>query len=1245
MPSQRSDDWRRVREVFEGALTQPAEQRRSFVAEACRDAPEIEARALALLASHDRAGTFLERPAAMLLKGVAGAGAAADHAIDPNIGRSIGSYRIESRIGHGGMGAVYLARRADQAFERLVAIKMIRRGMDSDVVIRRFHHERQILASLDHPYIARLFDGGTTPEGLPYFVMEYVEGTPIDRYAEAQRLDTAQRIELCLKVLDAVQHAHDHHIVHRDLKPSNVLVAATGAPKLLDFGIAKILDPDVQGDSTLTSLARAMTPDYASPEQVRGEPVTPATDVYALGLLLYELLTGRRPFSLTTRTPDEIARIVCEQDPQKPSAVVAQAETTTAAQPASRTTTAETSGATRQRSPQILRKQLAGALDAIVLKALRKEPAERYPTVGALADDLRRYLADRPVTAARDAVRYRMARAARRHRGAAGIAATLVAAVAATAFLVRQPLTPDTNTTTAAVAARTRASVAVVPFRNLSGRADDEWLSTALAEMLATELVADGQVRVLPADDVERAAREVGGAPPSAGDDAAYERLRTHLRADYLVAGTFAVADRTPSRSLRIDVRAHRGRGDPIAVDGVGDEGQLFAVVAAAGHGLRQRLGLRESSPEATSAARAAYPRTLEATRLYAEGLARLRLLNAVAARDLLERANASEPGNPLVLTALASAWTALGYDGRAADAAQKAFDGSAGLDREDRLNAEGRLAEARQNWTKASDVYRTLWGFFSDNAEYGLRFASAQRNAGHARESIETLRTIRRLPPPQGNDPRIDLAEAQAQSALGNFKQELAALQRGASAAESSGARLMLARARLLEGRSYYNQGQPQDAERALRAAEATFAEVGDKAGVASAFNSLGSVVGDWDSGASEKLYLQALAISEEIGDLRGMSATLNNLGIRYKDLRQFDLARRTHERALALRREIGDRQWEAVSLSNIGVVLFEQDHFTEAGRYYRDSLAICREIGDKRGLIRALHNLAIVDREMGNLSAARKSLEESLEARAEIGDRRGIVMGRVELGTVLLEQGELGQAQAIEEQAVAVARETRLKAGEANALFQLARIALARGDVAEAREQHERALALRRETNEARTVAESEAALAALDLEEGRPADAERRARAVLREVGSSAAGPLPVLLQLLMARASIARGDVAGAGQLVGAARRAAAKTERLDVRTALAMTEAELQAASGHPSGARTVLAALRAQLAKSRMPLADLDARLLLLRLTAGDQPSNVEADARALETDARARGAGLIVRRAQALRQSVKSSS
>ncbi len=1201
----RPEEWQRVKAVCAAALDRGPAERAAYLDEACAGDAALRAEVESLIGAYNRAGEFIEQPAVAHLA----APLDALPSLDPNLGRSIGPYVVDDMIGRGGMGAVYLGRRADREFEQRVAIKMIRRGMDSDLVIRRFRHERQILASLDHPNIARLFDGGSTPDGLPYFVMEFVDGLPIDRYADEHRLSTTDRLRLCLGVFDAVQHAHARLIVHRDLKPSNVFVTAAGHPKLLDFGIAKILDLDGDRASTFTSVTRPMTPDYASPEQVRGQAITPATDVYALGLLLYELLTGHRPFHLAARTADEVARVVCEQDPERPSTVIERVDTETREDGTVRSVTSTSVSEIRDGSPERLRKRLTGALDAIVLKALRKEPEQRYPSVSALAEDVRRYLEEQPVEAGRGARRYRVARWARRRRTALATAALVLVAVGATALLTRG-IGPAPDPTASRPAQNApRQSVAVIGFRNLSGAPADAWLSIAIAEMLTTELAGDGQVRVVPSEQIARVVRDLRvdpGDAPSAGTLAA---LRKALGVDFLMLGTFAAAEGGDSRALRLDVRVH-GAGDaPMAAAGSqGDESQLFSLVADAGRELRGRLGLKASSSEAMTAARAAFPASLDATRFYAEGMARLRVLDAVGARERLEQAAALEPSNPMVQTALASAWTALGYDARAASAAQQAFEASGALTREERLNVEGRLYEAQQQWPKAADVYRTLWGFFSDNVEYGLRLAAAQTASGRGKEALATIGALRAVPPPQNLDPRIDMQEADAAAALADFPRELAALQRARASAEQSGAQGLLARARLLEGRSHFNQGQPGPAVESLEAAQRLFQEVGDRAGAASALNSLGTLLADQqDLARAVRMYEESLKTSEEIGDRRAMSAVLNNLGIIYKDQRRFDDARKAHERALALRREIGDRNWTAVSLSNIGVVLFEQDKFSEAAKYYNESLALSREIGDRRGQVRAEHNLAIVDREVGNLASARRGYEESLAIRREIGDRRGETMGRVELGMVLFAQGELDAARRMEEDALELARETRLKPGEAQALFQLAEIALASGDVETARRQHEAALAVRREIGETRTVLESQAALAALTLEEGRPADAERDARTVLEALGGEPTVALRVPLGLLVARSRMAAGDLDGAAPLLASARTLAARTERVDIRRAVSMADAEFELARGQTRQARERLTNLAATLNRAGMALAELDRRLLLLRVDAADR--------------------------------------
>ncbi len=356
-------------------------------------------------------------------------------------GDRIGPYRLVRELGRGGMGTVYLAVRNDDQFQKRVAIKVLRRGMDSEAIVRRFRRERQILASLQHPYIGSLLDGGTTDDGLPYFAMEYIEGQPIGAYCDARNLTISARLELFRKVCTAVQHAHQNLVIHRDIKPANVLVTADGSPKLLDFGIAKLLNPEMGGTTLAPTAAglQLMTPEYASPEQVRGEAVTTATDVYSLGVLLYELLTGRQPYMLTSRAPADVARIVAHAVPLAPSTAVVQpagGDETTGAAGAEEIASGVRRPLPLRRTPDRidrLRRRLSGDLDNIVLKALSKEPERRYVSVDQLSEDIHRHLNGLPVLARKDTVRYRAAKFVLRHRRAAVAAAlvfvTLVAAV------------------------------------------------------------------------------------------------------------------------------------------------------------------------------------------------------------------------------------------------------------------------------------------------------------------------------------------------------------------------------------------------------------------------------------------------------------------------------------------------------------------------------------------------------------------------------------------------------------------------------------------------------------------------------------------------------------------------------------------------------------------------------------------------------------------------------------------------
>ncbi|HZU21798.1 MAG TPA: serine/threonine-protein kinase, partial [Terriglobales bacterium] len=402
--------WQQVKQIFNQAISRGAPERAEFLRRACEGDEDLRREVESLVASHEQAETGF-------LKGAAIDFSAAAVAAAPPRERPIGPYEIVELIGRGGMGEVYRAFRADGQYSKEVAIKLVRSCVESGGLVERFRNERQILALLEHPNIARLLDGGTTHDGVPYLIMELAEGEPIDQFCESRGLSLSERLQLFRKVCDAVHYAHQRLVIHRDLKPSNIVVTAEGVPKLLDFGIAKLVDPAADGGMTMT---RAMTLAYASPEQIRGEALTTATDVYSLGVVLYQMLTGRSPYPGDTSTPHGLARAICELYPIKPS--VAASSTAARERPAS------DERSTSESSPRQRRRRLSGDLDNILLTALRKGPAERYGSVEQFGEDLRRYLDHVPIRARKDTAGYRLSKFIGRHR--AGVAATILATLA-----------------------------------------------------------------------------------------------------------------------------------------------------------------------------------------------------------------------------------------------------------------------------------------------------------------------------------------------------------------------------------------------------------------------------------------------------------------------------------------------------------------------------------------------------------------------------------------------------------------------------------------------------------------------------------------------------------------------------------------------------------------------------------------------------------------------------------------------
>ena len=619
----RGASWDQVKEILAAALELRSEERTGFVRQACGSDQALLAEVESLLAHHNQADSLLENSPASRLS------------FEPSAwtGRKIGAYKIIRELGEGGMAVVYLGERDDQQFRRRVAIKMLRPGLYTAEVVQRFRNERQTLAALDHPHIVKLLDGGSTEDGLPYLVMDYVEGVPIDEFCRVRELSVRARLQLFLEVCTAVEYAHRNLVIHRDLKPGNILITKEGVPRLLDFGIAKLLNPELLQTPLVTRTEwRPMTLEYASPEQVRGESITEATDIYSLGVLLYELLTGRRPYHTAGRSPLEIERIICEEEPERPSKAPADPD------------------GKAGRSSTELRRALEGDLDTIILKTLRKEPGRRYRSVEELRGDIQDHLNGLPVRARNPTLSYRSGRFLRRHKesfSTAAIALILAASVGGWEWqrIWRNGAAVERSS---AQPVRVRPSVAVLGFKNLSGHPDTAWISTALSEMLTNQLAAGEELRTTAGGTIAQTKIDLNLSGAEAIPPGALERVRRSLGSGYVVVGSYL--DSPPGHQVRLDARLEdTATGQTVvAASELGSETALGDLAARIGARLRERLGLSKISELEAQGIAASNPSNAEALRLYSQGLDRLRGFDALTAGDLLQRAVAADPAYPL---------------------------------------------------------------------------------------------------------------------------------------------------------------------------------------------------------------------------------------------------------------------------------------------------------------------------------------------------------------------------------------------------------------------------------------------------------------------------------------------------------------------------------------------------------------------------------------------------------------------
>ena len=754
----------------------------------------------------------------------------------------------------------------------------------------------------------------------------------------------------------------------------------------------------------------------------------------------------------------------------------------------------------------------------------------------------------------------------------------------------------------ASAALKPRPSIAVLGFKNLSRKPDDEWMSTAMAEMLGAELASGQQIRVIPSENIARMKLDLSLAPTDTYGQETLGKIHNHLGTDMVTSGSYLALPDGSSTKLRIVLQVQDTRtGETIAaITEDGTESDLPQLISAGGDNLRRTLGIGSLSAVATREVRASFPSNSEAERLYAEGLAKLQAFDALAARELFEKAIAEDPNHAPSHSALADTLSHLGYDLNAQAEAKKALDLSSSLSREDRLSIEGRFRELTHDRDGAAEVYRTLHNFFPDNLDYGLRFARAQYLANHANDALDTVAALRKLPSPMGSDPRIDLVEFHAAERLGDMKRSQKAAAAAIIRAKTLGSGLLLANALTAESWAWSNLGE--------------FDKAID------------------DQSQARDLYAAA-------GDTYEAAVAANGIGMFQRNKGDLIESRKSLEAALAEFRRSG-AQWDIASCSNhLGEVFQEAGDLDQARSHLEEALQIQRSLHDKRGVAADLDNLSNVELSAGRLSAARKMKEESLRDFREVGDKRGESITLVNLGEVLYQQGELASARETYSQSIAIDRAISRKAGLAYSLVGLAEVQTAQDQLSDALASTQESMTLREQTKEEVHSAESDVQLAIIAVEQGKPGDAESFARKALSIFEQHKSPSSASIADSVLARSLLAQGKLTDART---AAARAAALAhqggDRMIFMTA-GFAEAEVDTSSGKAAEAERNLSALHDQAKRDGYVAFELEARLLLAQ---AEIESGKLAAARVnldkLQADARNKGFLLIARKAGAAR-------
>jgi DNA-binding winged helix-turn-helix (wHTH) protein/tetratricopeptide (TPR) repeat protein/TolB-like protein len=751
-----------------------------------------------------------------------------------------------------------------------------------------------------------------------------------------------------------------------------------------------------------------------------------------------------------------------------------------------------------------------------------------------------------------------------------------------------------------------RRSIAVLGFRNLSSRPDEAWLSTALAEMLSTELVAGEKLRLVSGEDIARTKLDLPLADADSLSRSTLARLHQNLDSDLIALGSYTTLGVQPDVRVRLDVHLQdTSAGETIAdVAVVGSEADLFDLVSQAGSQLREKLGVEAISPVEAVSVRASLPANREAARLYTEGLDRLRVFDVLAAQDLLQEAIAADPKYALAHSALAEAWSRFGYDKRAQQEAQQAYELSANLSREEKLLVEGRYREIDHEYGKAVEIYRTLFVLFPDNLDDGLKLAAAQTLDDKGPDALATVQSLRKLMPPASEFPLIDLQEAAAWETLGDFKHQVEPLGRAADSARTQGSRLILAQALDRQCWVFTYLGQPQNAVAACREARDIYAAAGDGYGEAISLIDWANAISQTDASEAIQLFQQAQTISHQIGSKFDEVGALMDLGIVNEAQGDLASAEKMYREALPICRIIDDKRSEANATGDIANVRFDQGDLPGAAQLYEATLQLAREAADTGIAALAVDNLASVHDAQGNLTGAKRELEESLATQQKNGNQNASAYVMAHLGDILVEEA----------------------------------------DFSGARKMYEQALAIRKSAGDERTIVETQLGLAELTLDEA-PASGLVGQEAAMRQAidvfQKQKARDDEIQAWCILARTLLVPNKAAEADEAVKHALSLAQKSQDPEVRWRTAITAARIESAeksSEHDASAIRAKNELETVIGKSRELgywSVELDARLALAEIELKDGQAVVaHTHLAAIEADAKAKGYNLVAREA-----------